>query len=278
MALCPLLAASGALMFATQGFGQIVTMDNGGSTATVNLGSSAGMDDWSVGVGNTMQNQLNQQWFWYSVNGGPVQSIDTIGGLTYSLSPDLSTLNATYQNSTLAVAIQYQLSGSGVGSGGADLSESITVVNNSSAAFNINFFQYSFFNLLQDNQNSINILGSPGAFTSVSQTASGGGNGIVEVVEQPFANLAEAGSPSSVLSSVTSGNPLNNVLSAGPGDVAWAFEWTADGVGTGVNNALSIYKDKNLSIQPVPEPATMSLIALGLGAFGLGARRLKRKV
>lgn len=283
LAVCGSLAISGALLLPGEVNAQIVTMDNGGSTATVNLGSSAGMDNWSVGVGANMQNQLNQQWFWYSVNGGAVQSIDTIanspgGSLSYSLSLDQSTLNATYQNSTLAVAIQYQLSGGGAGSGSADLSESITIVNTGASAFNINFFQYSFFNLLQNDQNTVNILGNPGAFTSISQTTTGGGNGIVEVVEQPFANYAEAGGPATVMADMTSGHALTDATSAGPGDEAWAFEWAATGVGTGVNNALDIYKDKNLSIQPVPEPGTMSLVGLGLVACGFVRRTMKRNV
>src|SRR5215471_15884878 len=57
--------------------GQIVNLNNGNSSASVNLGSQAGMYQWAING----QNQLNQQWFWYRVDGDPTgqHSIDTIG-------------------------------------------------------------------------------------------------------------------------------------------------------------------------------------------------------
>jgi len=67
------------LLLPGHGIAQIVTMNDGGSSATIDLGSSAGMNNWSV-LG---QNQLNQQWFWYRTDGGVAQPINTIGGLTY---------------------------------------------------------------------------------------------------------------------------------------------------------------------------------------------------
>jgi len=268
------LAVLGLTIMASHGTAQTVTLNNGGSVATVNLGSSAGMDYWSVeGAGG--QNQLPQQWFWYSVNGGAAQAINQIGGLTYSTSPDDSSLTATYQNSTLSVGIVYTLQGSGVGSDAADMLESINILNNSASGFNINFYQYSNFNLLQNNQNTINVIGSPGSYSSIIQTTMVGGNGIEETIDNPLANYAEAGLANSVLADVTAGNTLNGSVSAGPGNVAWAFEWS-DSVGSG--NNLNIYKDKDLSISPVPEPTTAGLVALGLGAFGFVRRVLKRNI
>lgn len=264
------LAVLGLVMLPGSGRAQIVTLDNGGSVATVDLGSSAGMDYWSVN-GQDGQNQLPQQWFWYSVNGGNAQSINTIGNLTYSVSPDDSSLSATYQNATLSVAITYTLQGSGVGSGSANLLESIDITNNSAGAFNINFYQYSNFNLLQNNQNTINVIGQPGAYTSIIQSTMVGGNGIEETIDNPFANYAEAGLASSVYSDVTAGDTLNGTLAAGPGNVAWAFEWS-ESVGSG--DYLNIYKDKDLSIAPVPEPTIAGLLALG--ACGLARRTWRR--
>ncbi|MGH8023480.1 MAG: PEP-CTERM sorting domain-containing protein [Limisphaerales bacterium] len=259
------LALLGVSLLPICGTAQTVTLNNAGSVAAVDLGSNASMDYWSVnGVGG--QNQLNQQWFWYSVNGGAAQSIDTIGGLSYTVSGDDSGLTATYQNSVLSVQIAYTLQGSGVGSGAADLLESISINNNSSGAFNVNFYQYSNFNLLQNNQNTIGIIGSPGSYQSVVQTTTAGGNGIEETIDEPLANYAEAGAASSVMSDVAAGNTLNGTMNAGPGNVAWAFEWT-DSVGAGDN--LNIYKDKTLSITPVPEPASVAWLAMGMGALGL---------
>ena len=69
------LVLSGMLLLPGQGIAQLVTLTDGGSTATVDLGSSAGMNSWTVNG----QNQLNQQWFWYRANGGTAQPINTIG-------------------------------------------------------------------------------------------------------------------------------------------------------------------------------------------------------
>src|SRR5579862_1794726 len=80
-------AVLGMVLLTGPGNAQNVTLNNGGSIAIVNLGGGTGaigMNNWQVNAGNpmvnTMQNQLDQQWFWYSVNGGAVQSIDQIGG------------------------------------------------------------------------------------------------------------------------------------------------------------------------------------------------------
>ncbi len=245
-----------------------VGLTNDGSTATINLSSSAGMNSWDV-LG---QSQLAQQWFWYSVNGGVAQSIDTIGGLTYSVSPDDNSLTASYQNATLSVGITYTLQGSGVGSGSADMLESISITNNTVGRFNINFYQFSNFNLLQNNQNTIYILGSPGAYSSIIQTTSAGGDGIQETIDNPLANFAEAGSPGMVMGDITNvpNAMLSNNSGAGPGNEAWAFEWTTN---IDAGGMLDIYKDKNLSIQPVPEPAAIALITLGMAACGLVSRR-----
>lgn len=256
------------------GTAQTVTLNNNGSQASVDLSNGGGMDNWSVTLNNQYENQLNQQWFWYSIGNGPAQAINTIGGLQYSVSGANSILTASYQNGEIGVSIQYQLNGSGYNSGGADMSESITVVNMGSTNYNLKFYQYSNFNLLGSGNNSISIDGGPGAYTGISQTTAGNGNGILEVIDSPLANFAEAGNAGmgGVLGDVASGNDLNGNLTAGPGNVAWAFEWS-QAVDPGIDNAVNIFKDKNLSIQPVPEPSTIALVALGVGAFAVARRR-----
>jgi hypothetical protein len=272
------LAVLGTVLLACQGNAQTPidpTLSNGGSTATVNLSGGPGpigMNNWSVNNGNGMQSQLNQQWFWYSVNGGGVQSIDQIGGLTYNVSADDSTLYATFENATLSVGITYTLDG--LGAGQADLSETISITNNMAAGqFNINFYQYSNFNLLQNNQNNISIIGSPGAYSTIVQTTTGDGNGIEETIDNPLANFAQAGGTNAVLSAVQSGATLDGNALAGPGNVAWAFEWT-NSIASG--DSLNIYKDKDLSIQPVPEPTNLAWLAMGLGFLGIIRQAWKR--
>ncbi len=271
-------AAFGALLLPGEAMAQNVTMNNGGSTATLNLGGGTGnigMNSWSVDSLN--QSQLNQQWFWYSVNGAPQKTIDQISSATvYNFSNPASPIDnigVIYQNSQLTVQIQYVLSGDGSGSGSADMQEYLSIMNNGGSQINLSFYQYSNFNLFQDNQNSINISGGPGAYTGALQTASGfGGNGIAEVIDAPYANYAEAASAYQTLNALNSGNyyTLNDTTSAGPGDVTWAFQWNAT---LNSGDVLNITKDKGLSIHIIPEPTTLALFALGGSAFGLMLRR-----
>jgi hypothetical protein len=64
-----------AIMFAgtvVQSEAQVYTLSAQDSSVQINL--AGGVSQWTIdGV-----NQLNQQWFYYSVGSGPVYSIDTI--------------------------------------------------------------------------------------------------------------------------------------------------------------------------------------------------------
>jgi len=272
------LAASGALLVPGVAKAQNITMSNGGSTATLNLGGgtgNVGMNSWSVDTLN--QSQLNQQWFWYSVNNAPQATIDQISAATiYNFSSPASPINnigVVYQNSLLTVQIQYVLSGDGSGSGSADMHEYLSIANNSASSYSLSFYQYSNFNLFQDNQNSVNISGSQGAYSGALQTTANlAGNGIAEVIDAPYANFAEAATAYQTVNELNSGSyyTLNDNTSAGPGDVTWAFQWNAT---LNPGDVLNITKDKGLSIHIVPEPSTLALIAIGMGALGLTLRR-----
>jgi hypothetical protein len=265
------LVVSGMLLLSGNGIAQVVAMTDGGATATIDLGSSAGMNSWSV-LG---QNQLNQQWFWYQTDGGIAQPINTISAptvQTYMGNNGINEVIATYQNSQLSIEIDYILSGGGVGSGNADITESIMAVNkNTSSSLTLNLFEYSNFNLLQSGNNSITIFGNPvTGYNFVQQTS--GSTAIQEGIVSPNANYAEAANLNQTLNELNNqaGLVLNDTTSAGPGNVTWAFQWnqTIDAGGQ-----LDIFKDKNLSISMVPEPPTVAIIALGAGALGLALRR-----
>jgi hypothetical protein len=273
------LLVSGLLFVPVKGTAQNITMSDGGSTATINPGTGTGnlgMNNWSV----LNQNQLAQQWFWYSVNGVAAQPINNIGGMTSSLN-GLNDLTLTYANAQLSVSIEYVLSGNGNGSGSADLQEYITVLNTGSQSFNLNFYQYSNFNLLGNNQNQVHIYGSPyisgdpfSGFTGAQQSTGGpGGNGLAEVIDAPYANYAEAALLGQTLANLNGPSyyQLNNNTTAGPGDVTWAFQWNTNPLAPGAS--LNITKDKGLSIQIVPEPTTLAFLALGASALGLAVRR-----
>jgi hypothetical protein len=271
------LAVLGTLILAGHGYAQNIPLSSAGSSATFNLGGTGtgpiGMNSWMVDDDPGV-NQLNQQWFWYSVNGGGVQSIDQLSAATLS-GVSASGFTATYQNSMLAVVVSYSLQGGGSGTGGGDLNESVNLLNLSGGNLNVNFYQYGNFNLLQNNMNVVNIGGSTGAYSFISQTTSVGGNGIEETINQPFANYAEAGSPTAVMGDVTAGNQLNGTTSYGPANVAWGLEWSSSVTPFGGNpgNVWNVLQDQNMSIQPVPEPSSIALIALGLSAVGFIRRR-----
>ncbi len=283
--LCAALVGSGMLFVSSSAMAQVYTMSNGGSTATLNVGNTGvlGMNSWSV----LNQSQLNQQWFWYSVNGAPLQPINAIGTASVfnfsNPSSPIDNLGVQYQNAQLTVQIQYILSGNGAGSGSADMMEYISVVNNAASSMNISFYQYSNFNLFQNNLNNVSISGNPGGYTGALQTTGGpGGNGIAEVIDAPLANYAEAGTAPTTFNELNSGSyyTLNDTTSAGPGDVTWAFQWNAPLQANGSvdqfgnhTDTLNITKDKGLSISLVPEPSTLAFIALGIGALGLSLRR-----
>jgi len=276
VSLCAGLVAAGVLLLSGSATAQVYTMSDGGSTATINVGNTGvlGMNSWTVLGG---QNQLNQQWFWYSVNGAAQQPINALGTATVfnfsSPATPIDNLGVQYQNNQLAVQVQYILSGNGNMSGSADMTETLSIQNVSASRITLSFYQYSNFNLLMNNMNGVTISGGPGGYTGALQTTGGpGGNGIAEVIDAPLANFAEAALAGQTLSELNSGSyyTLNGSTSAGPGDVTWAFQWNAT---LDPGAVFDITKDKGLSITLVPEPSTLAFIAMGISAMGLSLRR-----
>lgn len=257
---------------------QVIPLTDGNSLATVNLGGAgvAGMNSWLING----QSQLSQQWFWYRVGNTPQASINTISLATVN-SVSANFLSATYldANHRFSINVSYFLQGGTPGTWNSDISESISVANLTATPLDFHFFQYSDFDLAGSNlgdQVSISKDTSvpPPNYFRALQTKFNTPTQLAETMDLPYANHAEAAfaGAGGTLAQLNSGSPytLNDNLTAGPGDVTWAFEWD---VLIGGNSSLDIIKDKRLEVAPIPEPASLGLLSLGLLAYALRRQR-----
>ena len=248
---------------------QIVPLTDNNSTALVDTSSQAGMFNWTV---DNSANQLYQQWFWYRIGNTAEHSIDTISAPVIS-QPAANILNATYNNGTISTRVQYTLAGGAIGSGHSDIGEIITINNLTANPLDFHFFQYSDFDLDNPGNDTVQIGGQfNGKFYAVSQQDLGTLTENMDTVSG--ANRAEVGFFASTLNNLNDANPTtlnNNLGPIGPGDVTWAFEWDFT---LQPGGSFQISKDKLLSVT-VPEPSSVALMACGLVAWGLNARRKK---
>ncbi|HXR03485.1 MAG TPA: hypothetical protein VN836_02120 [Verrucomicrobiae bacterium] len=248
---------------------QIYTLANGNSSVSINLGSQAGMYNWSVDG----QNQLNQQWFWYRVgSSGPEASIDTIGTPT-AVEYGTSILDTTYTAAKFSLSVDYTLTGGSLTSGASDLAETIVIQNLTGSTLPFYFFQYADFNLGgTPNNDSGQLDKTSKGFNQVDQTDGFChlGENVDTVVSHP-ATYGEVANDNSILSSLNNATPtiLNDNRST-TGNVKWALEWVAN---IAPDGTYIISKDLNMSgvvpVVPVPEPSGWSLILLGLLASGM---------
>jgi PEP-CTERM motif len=266
------LLVSAALILQTLGVSaQIVTLSDGNSSAQIDPGSPAGMFNWLV----QGQNYLQQQWFWYRLGTDPQHSIDSISAPAISTYNGTRGLTSTYDNGSYRVRIDYLLSGGSVVPAGqnanADISESITIVNETANPLNFHFFQYSDFNLSAGNDTVQLGHNLAGLWNEAAQSAPN--VGISETVNTPGANRAEVGfvGPGGTrdnLNNIPGYNLNNNGGPLGPGNVTWALQWDFN---LNPGSSFTISKDKSLNVTVTPEPSAVAL--LGVGFAGLLLRR-----
>ena len=258
-------------------FAQTETLSDGNSSVTLSLTDpGSGMDNWTVDG----QNQLSQQWFYYRI--GNTGTAASVGSLTLASvsQPSASSLNTTYLSpGQFSLQVVYSLVGGAAGSGTADLSEQIKIQNLTGASLAFNFFQYANFQLGGPSMASSQVVqletNRKGLYNEALVTS--GNISLSENVDSaisPGANNGEADVVPNTLNRITgtAGYNLDNVTNSGPGNTTWALQWTN---GIAANGTMIISKD--LNIAGMPEPATWSLISLGLVAYGVRRRYFSRR-
>lgn len=262
-----------------QSHAQIYTFGARNTSLQVDLasGPGVGISDWNVnGV-----NQLEQQWFYYSIGSGPVNSIDTLSpwqtptfGGSASFGTIINTnLTATYASSSLSFSSTYTLQSQAVGNGSAKLGTSITIQNLSGTNETLHFYQYSAFTLggVAGNQN-VQFAGTSSPYM-VTQTGLNGGPliGTISATSGGIADPVEeiAGLVDGTQFGLKNGNPApifnSTQLSTGSGDVDFAYEIDATLL---AGQSLTISE-----IQAVPEPSSIALISCGLLALAFFSQR-----
>ena len=246
----------------------------GARDTSLQIDLANGVSQWTIdGV-----NQLNLQSFYYSIGSGPATSIYSIGlpsapSITTNLSNTTVALNTTYAGSAISVGTLFSLQSSPVGSGKATLAETFTINNLSATTQIFHFYQYSDFDLggVSGGQSLQFSSNGSGQQYQVVQTDATGRTltGLVNAVTGGTVAQSEvqAGSFDGTRFGLGSGNPvtLNNTLTAGPGNVDFAYEWDAT-LAPGSSITIS-------EIQTVPEPSSMALAVSGIFALALRCRR-----
>jgi len=244
---------------------QVYTLSDNNSLVQINVGAPSGMYTWSVDG----TNQLDQQWFWFRVGNAAEQPINTISAPSVT-TPNGRTLYTSYNNGQYGVEVDYMLTGFAPGSGISDIGESIRITNATATALEFHFFQYADFDLAGTATSDVVQLGKNlhGLFNEAFQQK--GTEELTETVATPGANHGEVAFFSQTLGELNDAlaTTLNdNAGPVGPGNVTWALEWDLT---IAPGSSVGISKDKYL----IPEPATATLVALGLVACVLRKRRL----
>jgi len=245
-----------------------VPSPNGQITLQADLsGSGSGLSDWQF-AGNS---QLAQQWFYYSVGSSPVNSIDQIAGPTSINSHGGAApfLSAVYSNANISVTAKFQLNNL------PTLSDTLTILNPSTSGQTetFHFYQYSHFELggVAGGQTVQFSNNGSGPYYQVNQTGSGGVSLQGLVSGAGFATLEAQAGEGTQFGLVNGGSAPtldNTTLSAGPGDVEYAYEWD-ETLAPGASFQISELQ----TLSAVPEPSCVALMGAGMLALALLHRR-----
>jgi hypothetical protein len=269
-ALFAILIAASVIQAQAQNY----NLATGDTSLQINLGgANPGLSDWTVGS----VNQLEQEWFYYSVNGGSVNSIDTIAPwsaptINGGISP---TLSETYASTSLSVTTTFLLQS--LNHSVAQLGTQVSIQNLSGASETFNFYQYSAFGLggVPGNQE---IQVYPAGTSTLYQYSTLGGGYYTEQANTGVGTTVTEGAAinNGTQLGLKNGNPTVNFTDpsglVGPGSVNFAYEFTA----TLAPNSGIILS----TIQTVPEPSSLALISSGLLALSVfyGRKLVLKKV
>jgi hypothetical protein len=246
---------------------QIVLGDNN-SVVSIDPYSQRGMYGWAIDG----QPELQQQWFWYGVGNGAVQSIDTITPAPGVVETGTRELTTTYVSpNNFSLSIDYQLTGNPGAVGSvqhAQIGETITIVNLSATRLPYHFYQYAYFNLGAASRD-VAQLGQDalGKYSEAIQSNSAAT--VTETIAAQGADHGEVAPLGLTLAKLNGGGPatLGSPFGAGPvgpGGVTWALEWDLN-ILPGASAIIS--ENQTLDVLSVPEPSAQSLIGVASLVF-----------
>lgn len=268
--------------------GAILTMNDVNSVFRVEPRDTAngGFDDkgaFSWQVDGT--EHLFNQWFWYREDATLMtreESIDnhsTLPFVSASLSntdsdPGADQLRLRYRNPVFELTVQYNLTGGAVGSQTSTISETITIKNRSNVnPLSFHLFEYHDFNL---NNTAGNDSAAHLSSTTIQQTDPAGIQ-VMTTVTQSVPNHYEIAPVPATYASLAdaSATTLSDTTpTAGPGNLAFAFEWDPI-ISPGGSFVIRLNQVIGPTPGVIPEPASLFLV--GSGFAGLYFRRRVRR-
>jgi hypothetical protein len=285
----PVFLAVLALAFQAVNSGAQITLAPGDNSSVQVDPVAGGVANWLINGNNILNSSLGgSQWFYYSSSVNPgaaptgVQNgIGVLSSPSVSINGDVASLNTMYGNGSNPFSLQavYTLTGGQPGSANSDLTEIINVKNNQSSALTFHFFQYANFTVPNGNVSLQTTLFRGTPLYTLAQVA-GGAVSLSEYVDGELNPGANEGTITPSLVALTStvgyGLPGPAVTTSGSGD-AWLLEWD---VTIPVNGTFQLSKDIYATVlASTPEPASVSLLSIGLlgfGAFGFYRRRFAK--
>jgi len=265
LGVCAVMAAPAA--------GGVMIFDLADDNSLVSVSTTAGVLDWIVDG----TSQLSRQWFWYRIGDDPevpITLLDVDAGVTGATDTNGDGLDdvayVLYHGAGFDVGVRVSLDGGPVGTPFSDVAEQVTVTNTSAAALDFHFFQFADFDLggttLGDEVVHLG-NGAQGRYAfNAEQVDDEWTARVAEVATETMAHC-EANSAAALNAILNDGvaDDLSDAEQAGPGDVAWAYQW--DFV-LDPGEAFMLSKDKMIT----PEPATLALLGGG-AALALLLRR-----